>query len=143
MFIKKARLPSTIPNIKMHIYHRRLVNKLVVVVALALPILVHAKPDENKLKYWLGNETVVVQKGALYDTKEPMNISNISGFTETGNKKVRKLPRSTETITFELDYMSAKLKKTLKCSGAISYSWETKKMALSEDTLVSALITCH
>lgn len=128
----------------MHLYRLCVLNKLVVAVALTFPILVCAAPDDNKLKYWLGTEKVVVKKGKLYDTKETINTGNISGFKRIATKTNSKFNRrSTETVEYELEYMSEKLKKRLQCNGSIHYSWDGKFQMNKEVTLESASMNCH
>jgi hypothetical protein len=128
----------------MPLYRHRVLNKLVVAAALTFPILVCAAPDENKLKYWLGTEKVVVKKGKLYDTKETISTDNISGFKKIDTKTNSKFnKRSTETVEYELEYMSEKLKKRLHCNGTITYSWDGKLQMNKEVTLESAVMNCH
>ena len=96
-----------------------------------------AAADENDIKYWLGDQKIVVEKGNWFDTKEPINSSNIVDL-KTINQNIEHHPLGTSKATIMVKFGYNYEDKLIPCDATIAYSWIKR----GENKLETIIINC-
>lgn len=107
------------------------------------PINSNAKPNTNQLKYWLGDQKVVIKKVKLLpDKSEVLSNGSIQKLKVVNDKTGFNKLYSITTLTLEFDYLPEKGESAIQCSGTVTYSWLTAAGPMGKNELQSASAKC-
>ncbi len=102
-----------------------------------------SSPEFNQIKYWIGNETIIVEKGSgffSWDKSEKIDIGKIDNLKITKRDDSLNKGYSITSMIVGFDYLYKN--KKIKCTSNITYSWLTAKATVGENTLETLILNC-